>query len=67
MEEVVVVDFVVVAAANGDVTLAIDEGVVAEDVLMAFDAEKFVFTITRFQEVVFNKGSDVPPVAVAAV
>ena len=67
VEEVVVVDFVVIAAANGDITLAIDEGVVAEDVLMAFDAEQFVFTINRFKEVVFNKGSDVPPVAVVAV
>ena len=67
MEEVVVVDFVVVAAANGDIALAIDEGVVAEDVLVALDAEKFVFTIARFKEVVFNKGSDVPPVAVVAV
>lgn len=46
IEEIMVVDFVVVAAADGDVTLAIDEGVVAEDVLVAFDAEKFVLTIT---------------------
>jgi hypothetical protein len=67
VEEVVVVDFVVVAAANRDVTLAIDEGVVAEDVLVAFDAEEFVFTIALIKEVVFNKGSDVPAVAVVAV